>query len=139
MAMASFHLPPLALLLVLVVTVAHARLEPTIRLPSDDDTVGTRWAVLVAGSNGYQNYRHQVRTLYDGFYSLLIRVSSRDPPIFFFLSVKSIPGKVVAEPGAAAPACLSMLFKSYEMDEPVFVLELRRVRVSTPFCLGLAL
>lgn len=26
----------------------------------DDDTVGTRWAVLIAGSNGYWNYRHQV-------------------------------------------------------------------------------
>lgn len=26
----------------------------------DDDSVGTRWAVLIAGSNGYWNYRHQV-------------------------------------------------------------------------------
>ena len=26
----------------------------------DDDAVGTRWAVLVAGSSGYGNYRHQV-------------------------------------------------------------------------------
>ncbi|TVU29021.1 hypothetical protein EJB05_20563, partial [Eragrostis curvula] len=26
----------------------------------DDDGVGTRWAVLVAGSNGYGNYTHQV-------------------------------------------------------------------------------
>lgn len=26
----------------------------------DDGTVGTRWAVLIAGSNGYWNYRHQV-------------------------------------------------------------------------------
>ena len=25
-----------------------------------DDGVGTRWAVLVAGSSGYGNYRHQV-------------------------------------------------------------------------------
>jgi legumain len=48
---------------------ARPRLEPTIRLPSeraaadetDDDAVGTRWAVLIAGSNGYYNYRHQVR------------------------------------------------------------------------------
>lgn len=41
-----------------------------IRLPSeasrffrpdgDDAAVGTRWAVLIAGSNGYWNYRHQV-------------------------------------------------------------------------------
>jgi legumain len=29
----------------------------------DDDgkEIGTRWAVLVAGSNGYGNYRHQVK------------------------------------------------------------------------------
>ena len=26
----------------------------------EDGTVGTRWAVLIAGSNGYWNYRHQV-------------------------------------------------------------------------------
>jgi legumain len=52
---------------------ARPRLEPTIRLPSEraaaaaagdetDDAVGTRWAVLVAGSSGYYNYRHQVRS-----------------------------------------------------------------------------
>lgn len=41
--------------------------DPLIRSPVDakqevDDemTNGTRWAVLVAGSNGYGNYRHQV-------------------------------------------------------------------------------
>ncbi|KAL5697447.1 legumain [Ranunculus cassubicifolius] len=39
--------------------------DDVLRLPSDflnkadDDSVGTRWAVLVAGSNGYWNYRHQ--------------------------------------------------------------------------------
>lgn len=27
------------------------------------EEVGTRWAVLVAGSSGYGNYRHQVKTL----------------------------------------------------------------------------
>lgn len=26
----------------------------------DDDSVGTKWAVLIAGSNAYYNYRHQV-------------------------------------------------------------------------------
>jgi hypothetical protein len=30
------------------------------RLDDEDDDVGTRWAVLVAGSSGYGNYRHQV-------------------------------------------------------------------------------
>ncbi|KAG5524748.1 hypothetical protein RHGRI_031428 [Rhododendron griersonianum] len=43
--------------------------DDLIRLPSessrffrphgDDDSEGTRWAVLIAGSNGYWNYRHQ--------------------------------------------------------------------------------
>lgn len=41
-----------------------ARLNPwdTIIRQSTDkvDQQGTRWAVLVAGSNGYGNYRHQV-------------------------------------------------------------------------------
>jgi legumain len=26
----------------------------------EEDEVGTKWAVLVAGSSGYGNYRHQV-------------------------------------------------------------------------------
>ncbi|KAF3952651.1 hypothetical protein CMV_021815 [Castanea mollissima] len=26
---------------------------------ADDDSSGTKWAVLIAGSNGYWNYRHQ--------------------------------------------------------------------------------
>jgi legumain len=48
--------------------------DPLIRMPGEkeqalarggqddeeEDGVGTRWAVLVAGSNGYGNYRHQV-------------------------------------------------------------------------------
>ncbi|XP_072983444.1 asparaginyl endopeptidase Rep2 [Typha latifolia] len=43
--------------------------DPAIRMPSErvgvegseaeDDEIGTRWAVLVAGSSGYGNYRHQ--------------------------------------------------------------------------------
>lgn len=44
--------------------------DSVIRLPeepvdgADADEVGTRWAVLVAGSNGYGNYRHQVGLLF---------------------------------------------------------------------------
>lgn len=30
----------------------------------DEQPAGTRWAVLVAGSSGYGNYRHQVKHLY---------------------------------------------------------------------------
>ena len=43
------------------------RWESGIRMPTEKDDaedvdgeVGTRWAVLVAGSAGYGNYRHQV-------------------------------------------------------------------------------
>jgi legumain len=45
--------------------------EQVIRLPGEpdepvdadvDEIGGTRWAVLIAGSSGYGNYRHQVST-----------------------------------------------------------------------------
>lgn len=58
------------LLLLFPVLLVDSRLDPSLRLPSDreveringdeDDDVGTRWAVLIAGSSGYGNYRHQV-------------------------------------------------------------------------------
>lgn len=39
------------------------RWESLIRMPTDqdDDELGTQWAVLVAGSSGFGNYRHQVK------------------------------------------------------------------------------
>lgn len=48
--------------------IAAAAGRNVLKLPSEasrffdeaDDSVGTRWAVLLAGSNGYWNYRHQV-------------------------------------------------------------------------------
>ncbi|KAE8708636.1 hypothetical protein F3Y22_tig00110336pilonHSYRG00009 [Hibiscus syriacus] len=51
--------------------------ESGIRLPSekdeprdeDDQELGTRWAVLVAGSAGFGNYRHQAEVCHD--YQLL--------------------------------------------------------------------
>lgn len=63
----------LFLLPVLILPAASARglhgWAPEIRMPteetaegqSEEDVTGTRWAVLVAGSSGYGNYRHQVR------------------------------------------------------------------------------
>jgi hypothetical protein len=54
---------------------SKGRWETVIRMPgeeepatargeeAEDDAVGTRWAVLVAGSSGYGNYRHQVSGL----------------------------------------------------------------------------
>jgi glycosylphosphatidylinositol transamidase (GPIT) subunit GPI8 len=52
--------------LFLVSAVAGARWQELLRLPSehDKDAIGARWAVLIAGSNGYYNYRHQARALF---------------------------------------------------------------------------
>ncbi|KAL6850392.1 hypothetical protein ACP4OV_021019 [Aristida adscensionis] len=33
--------------------------EELIRMPAAEENVGTTWAVLVAGSNGFENYRHK--------------------------------------------------------------------------------
>ena len=92
MATASPRLLPLALLLLLL-AVAHAGtprlvLEPTLRLPSaagqgDDGSVGTRWAVLVAGSNGYQNYRHQADICHA--YQILKKGGLKDENIIVFM------------------------------------------------------
>lgn len=51
----------------------------------DNDAVGTRWAVLIAGSNGYWNYRHQVFTIpqiISFFWCYLISISFRGIHIF---------------------------------------------------------
>lgn len=40
----------------------------------DDDPVGTRWAVLIAGSNGYWNYRHQVTEILLNYQNFLLCV-----------------------------------------------------------------
>lgn len=44
---------------------------PVSAADEDDDSVGTRWAILIAGSNEFWNYRHQVIT-----HSLLLLFSS---------------------------------------------------------------
>ncbi|KAI4988573.1 hypothetical protein ZWY2020_030203 [Hordeum vulgare] len=59
---------------------SKGRWDPVIRMPGEEepatargdggsqeeeeDGVGTRWAVLVAGSSGYGNYKHQVLRLW---------------------------------------------------------------------------
>ena len=67
--MAKFYCFRLALLLLLLVgrTESRGRFEPKILMPTEEaksteqeDTIGARWAVLIAGSSGYGNYRHQV-------------------------------------------------------------------------------
>ncbi|XP_076916456.1 vacuolar-processing enzyme-like [Bidens hawaiensis] len=59
-----------------------------IRLPSekhdvDDDSVGTRWAILIAGSNGYGNYRHQADVCHA--YQILKSGGLKDENIVVFM------------------------------------------------------
>lgn len=62
---------------------------PAIRLPTerqvsvDDDKVGTRWAVLIAGSNGYGNYRHQADICHA--YQILRKGGLKDENIVVFM------------------------------------------------------
>nr|CAB16318.1 cysteine proteinase precursor [Vicia narbonensis] len=63
--------------------------EPVIRLPGEpvdadvEDEMGTRWAVLVAGSNGYGNYRHQADVCHA--YQLLIKGGVKEENIVVFM------------------------------------------------------
>lgn len=50
-------LPPLLLLLLLSVALADPMLDSLKSLTSDNELGGKNWAVLVAGSNTYSNYR----------------------------------------------------------------------------------
>ncbi|KAM7507562.1 hypothetical protein LguiA_018015 [Lonicera macranthoides] len=49
----------------------------------DDGSVGTRWAVLIAGSNGYWNYRHQADVCHA--YQILKKGGIKDENIVVFM------------------------------------------------------
>ncbi|KAH6756326.1 hypothetical protein C2S51_038912 [Perilla frutescens var. frutescens] len=83
----------LFLLALSILTVAHGR-HDFIKLPSEarrffsnagagDDSVGTRWAVLFAGSSGYWNYRHQADVCHA--YQILKRGGLKDENIIVFM------------------------------------------------------
>ncbi|XP_057489382.1 asparaginyl endopeptidase Rep2-like [Actinidia eriantha] len=62
------------------------RWEQVIRMPGEADgpeEKGTRWAVLVAGSKGYRNYRHQANVCHA--YQILKRGSLKDENIVVFM------------------------------------------------------
>ncbi|KAL7121958.1 hypothetical protein ACP275_01G016200 [Erythranthe tilingii] len=71
-----------------ILTVAEGR-HDFIKLPSDgtagadDDSVGTRWAVLLAGSSGYWNYRHQADICHA--YQILRKGGLKDENIIVFM------------------------------------------------------
>ncbi|KAI3454123.1 hypothetical protein Pfo_010786 [Paulownia fortunei] len=87
----------LVLLVLSILTVADCR--DLIKLPSearrffggseegnggaDEDSVGTRWAVLLAGSTGYWNYRHQADVCHA--YQILKRGGLKDENIVVFM------------------------------------------------------
>ncbi|RDX72677.1 hypothetical protein CR513_47798 [Mucuna pruriens] len=57
--------------------------DSIIKLPTEPDEVGTRWAVLVAGSNGYGNYRHQADVCHA--YHLLVNGGLKEENIVVFM------------------------------------------------------
>ncbi|ERN15384.1 vacuolar-processing enzyme [Amborella trichopoda] len=54
-----------------------------LRMPQTEDSVGTRWAVLVAGSSGYGNYRHQADICHA--YQTMIRGGLKEKNIVVFM------------------------------------------------------
>ncbi|VAI58967.1 unnamed protein product [Triticum turgidum subsp. durum] len=74
----------LLLLLCAAADASKGKWDPVIRMPGEEepatgdessekgeDGVGTRWAVLVAGSSGYGNYRHQITSVHWNFVAVL--------------------------------------------------------------------
>ncbi|XP_064950083.1 vacuolar-processing enzyme-like isoform X2 [Musa acuminata AAA Group] len=75
----------LPLLLLRLLLLAHAIRNP-IRLPSDrpaDDAVGAKWAVLIAGSRGFYNYRHQADICHA--YQIMKNGGLKDENIIIFM------------------------------------------------------
>ncbi|CAI0413740.1 unnamed protein product [Linum tenue] len=81
--------------------------QPGILMPTekgpDDDEVGTRWAVLVAGSKGYGNYRHQADVCHA--YQLLKKGGLKEENIVVFMfddiansELNPRPGTIINHP-----------------------------------------
>ncbi|XP_074567301.1 vacuolar-processing enzyme alpha-isozyme-like [Curcuma longa] len=74
------------LLLLLLVLLVDSRLDP-VKVPTmsleEVDSTGTRWALLVAGSNGYVNYRHQADVCHA--YQVLKNGGLKDENIIVFM------------------------------------------------------
>ncbi|CAL9085575.1 unnamed protein product [Musa textilis] len=77
--------------------------QATNTINGDDEIVGTRWAVLIAGSNGYYNYRHQADVCHA--YQILRRGGLKDENIIVFMyddiahnEENPIPGVIINDP-----------------------------------------
>ncbi|KAK9699779.1 hypothetical protein RND81_08G195800 [Saponaria officinalis] len=87
--------PAIVLLILVSVVYGHRITDDFLRLPSnhspeideskdgDDDSVGTKWAVLIAGSKGYYNYRHQADVCHA--YQVLKKGGLKDENIVVFM------------------------------------------------------
>ncbi|XP_065036611.1 vacuolar-processing enzyme-like [Musa acuminata AAA Group] len=110
--MARFAVGALRLLLLLLpLFLVDSRLDhigvssdqATNTINGDDEIVGTRWAVLIAGSNGYYNYRHQADVCHA--YQILRRGGLKDENIVVFMyddiannEENPIPGVIINDP-----------------------------------------
>ncbi|CAM9001560.1 unnamed protein product [Rhodiola kirilowii] len=111
----SIHHSQLLLLLSLCFLQSPAlRFEPRIRMPTDpvessqtdDDSTGTRLAVLVAGSSGYGNYRHQADVCHA--YQILKKGGLKDENIVVFMfddiannELNPRPGVIINHPNGS--------------------------------------
>ncbi|KAL3499519.1 hypothetical protein ACH5RR_038612 [Cinchona calisaya] len=81
----------------------HRVWDPIIRSPVDDpdaeaeENQGTRWAVLVAGSKGFENYRHQSDICHA--YQILKRGGLKDENIVVFMYDDIANNKLNPRPG----------------------------------------
>jgi legumain len=107
--MASGRALVLALLLAFCAVTALGRApswDAKIVMPTEEkekDEEGTRWAILIAGSAGYWNYRHQADVCHA--YQILKRGGLKDENIIVFMyddiahnSENPYPGKIINKP-----------------------------------------
>ncbi|KAK1615018.1 hypothetical protein QYE76_020535 [Lolium multiflorum] len=107
--MARLYLPVIAVqLLLLVAGVAGGPWQEFLRPQSDKekDVVGTRWAVLIAGSKGFENYRHQADVCHA--YQIMKKGGLRDENIVVFMyddiannSANPRPGVIINNPNGS--------------------------------------
>ncbi|GJY46329.1 vacuolar-processing enzyme-like protein [Tanacetum coccineum] len=85
---AGYNISILLFLLMIIVPRVSVEARVTtvddfLRLPSEKESTGTRWAVLLAGSNGYWNYRHQADVCHA--YQILKNGGLKDENIVVFM------------------------------------------------------
>ncbi|RRT79956.1 hypothetical protein B296_00010569 [Ensete ventricosum] len=108
--MTRFAVGALRLILLLPLFLVDSRLDhigvssdhATNTINGDDEIVGTRWAVLIAGSNGYYNYRHQVGASFPPHPAILL-LPHENIIVFMYDDIahneeNPIPGVIINDP-----------------------------------------